>query len=203
MHTWHAVHEEEVIFKEFENFVPGACARQHEEHQRDELLMQRWNICLEALERGVGGKSAEMALVIIQKEIPDFLVDFEDHLQGEEMHLQRLGRKSICFDLQKDMIRRIWEMTPMKVWEEFLPFVVEHVPMHQQRVKFVRAYALWSLPERAQLIGRCIALGTDPAIWEKLVESVPEIAPPEGRRDGEDTTRDVCCLMLGCIDKGL
>lgn len=182
VHTWHAVHEEKVIFKEFENFVPGACARQHKEHQRDELLMQRWNICLEALERGDGGKSAEMALGILQKEIPDFLVDFEDHLQGEEMHLQRLGRKAICFDLQKDMIRRIWEMTPMKVWEEFLPFVVENVPMHQQRVKFVRAYALWSLPERAQLIGRCIALGTDPAIWEKLVESVPEIAPRGEKR---------------------
>jgi len=182
VHTWHAVHEEEVIFKEFEKFVPGACSRQHKEHHRDEILMQRWNACLEILEGGEVGKPTTMALDILQKEIPQFLIDFEDHLQGEEMHLQRLGRKSICYDLQKDMIRRIWDMTPIKVWEEFLPFVVQNVPMHQQRVKFVRAYALWSVPERAQLIGRCIALGTDPAIWEKLVESVPEIAPRGEKR---------------------
>lgn len=43
--------------------------------------------------------------------------------------------------------------------------------------QFVRCWAVWALPERAQLIGRMIALGVDPVTWERLVASVPEIAP--------------------------
>lgn len=33
------------------------------------------------------------------------------------------------------------------------------------------------MPERAQLIGRMIALGVDGPTWERLVAAVPEIAP--------------------------
>lgn len=176
-HQWHALHEEKVIFKEFEDYVPGSCSRQHGEHEHDEHLMQRWNNCLEVLESGKDFASMKKSMSILHREIPDFLESFEEHLQGEEKHLQRLGRKQLCFDLQKDMIRRIWNMTPSAVWAEFLPFVIENMPMQQQRVKFVRAFAVWSLPERAQMMGRMIALGVEPEIWERLVSQVPEIAP--------------------------
>lgn len=49
--------------------------------------------------------------------------------------------------------------------------------MHGQRVKFVRCWALWALPERAQLIGRFLALGLDGPTWTRLVAAVPEVAP--------------------------
>lgn len=65
----------------------------------------------------------------------------------------------------------------MEVWAEYLPFVVTNLPMHQQRVRFVRAWATWAVPERAQLIGRMLALGVDRPLWERLVSAVPEIAP--------------------------
>ena len=109
--------------------------------------------------------------------MPVFIDEFEAHLSGEEEHLQRAGRKHINLDLAKQMIRKIWDTTPVAVWAEFMPFVVANLPMNAQRVKFVRCWATWAVPERAQLIGRMIALGVDAPTWERLVQSVPEIIP--------------------------
>lgn len=38
--------------------------------------------------------------------------------------------------------------------------------------QFVRCWATWALPERAQLIGRYIALGVEAPVWERLVQQV-------------------------------
>jgi hypothetical protein len=173
VHHWHAVHEDKVIFATFEQYVPGSCDRQHHEHERDEVLMQRWAKMIEMIE---AGNDRSIVRSQLYTELKDFLADFELHLQGEEMHLQRLGRKQLNVDLQKAMIRSVWDMTPVDVWQIMMPWIVENAPMHQQRVKFVRAW-LWSVPERAQLIGRMIYMKCDPAIWERLVVAVPEIVP--------------------------
>eukprot|EP00887_Chlorella_sp_A99_P002932 scaffold24.g2932.t1 len=174
-HAWHAQHEESVIFKEFETYVPGLCGRQHGEHAEDEAKMERWGGLLEAAE--AGGKGADEASAVLAEEVPAFVDGFEAHLVGEEEHLQRGGRKHMNLDLQRSMLRRMWEETPPAVWAEFLPWVVANLPMQQQRVKFVRCWAVWALPERAQLIGRMIALGVDGPTWERLVAAVPEVAP--------------------------
>ena len=135
--------------------------------------MQRWAKMIEMIE---AGNDRSIVRSQLYTELKDFLADFELHLQGEEMHLQRLGRKQLNVDLQKAMIRSVWDMTPVDVWQIMMPWIVENAPMHQQRVKFVRAW-LWSVPERAQLIGRMIYMKCDPAIWERLVVAVPEIVP--------------------------
>ena len=186
-HAWHAEHEDKVIFKEFEKYVPGLCKRQNEEHEEHEVVMARWERMIQLLEKSLGlreevdglGTDSEDAdaVKVLQSEIPAFIDDFENHLVGEEKHLQRGGRKQMNFDLQKNMIRNIWDMTPMEVWAEFLPWVVSNMPMHQQRVKFIRCFAVWAVPERAQLIGRMVSLGVDAPLWERLIQSVPEIAP--------------------------
>ncbi|KAL4449458.1 hypothetical protein ABPG77_007102 [Micractinium sp. CCAP 211/92] len=176
-HAWHAHHEDSVIFKEFETYVPGLCTRQHDEHARDEEAMERWGGLLEGLEADPAGPGASQALATLQAEVPAFIDGFEAHLIGEEEHLQRAGRKQLCLDLQKGMLRRMWEATPPAVWAEFLPFVVANLPMHAQRVKFLRCWALWAVPERAQLIGRYVALGVDAPLWERLALAVPEIIP--------------------------
>lgn len=183
-HAWHAEQEDSVIFKEFDKYAPGLASRQHAEHEEHEVVMARWASCIETLESEAGASDAQ-ALDILKTQIPAFVEEFEGHLRGEEEHLQRGGRKHMNFDLQKDMLRRIWDATPIDVWSEFLPYVVNNLPMQQQRVKFVRCWATWALPERAQLIGRMIAMGVDAHIWARLIEAVPEIAPrgePHWRR---------------------
>ena len=183
-HAWHAEQEETVIFKEFEKYVPGLTKHSSEEHEEHEEVMARWAGCIETLESEEGSNDPKSLSVLVE-EIPQFLDDFEGHLRGEEEHLQRGGRKHLNIDLQKSMLRRIWDSTPPEVWADFLPYVVNNLPMQQQRVKFVRCWALWAVPERAQLIGRMIAMGVDSHIWARLVEAVPEIAPrgePHWRR---------------------
>ena len=150
--------------------MPGLCSRQHKEHARDEGVMERWAALLEAAEAGAqggdtGAKEAAQALGALRAEIPAFVDQFEEHLQGEEAHLQvggrggagqkavhrmgvkgnacavpmhmprhthadthasstahtprpcrvqRAGRKQMNIDLQKAMLRRIWEATPVR-----------------------------------------------------------------------------------------
>jgi tellurite resistance protein len=192
-HAWHAEQEEKVIFREFETYVPGFCSRQHDEHAKDEASMARWEEAIQIMESAAGLREmndkqddsslgdASAAVSSLQTEIPAFVDEFENHLQGEEQHLQRGGRKHLNLELQKQMIRKIWDTTPVDVLTEFIPWVVQNLPMHMQRVKFVRCFATWAVPERAQLIGRMIALGVDAATWERLVEAVPEIAPRGAR----------------------
>lgn len=143
--------------------------------------MERWGGLLEGLEADPAGAGAAEALAALQGEVPAFIDGFEAHLVGEEEHLQRGGRKQLCLDLQKAMLCRMWEATPPAVWAEFLPFVVANLPMHAQRVKFLRCWALWGVPERAQLIGRYVALGVDAPLWERLALAVPEIIPRGAR----------------------
>lgn len=183
-HDWHAEQEENIIFKEFEKYVPGLTKRAHDEHVEQDDIFDRLMGCIETLESDEGANDPK-SLSALKEELPKFLDEFEGHLRNEEEHLQRGGRKQLNIEVQKDMLRRIWDSTPTEVWAEFLPYVVNNLPMHQQRVKFVRCWAIWALPERAQLIGRMIAMGVDGHIWARLVESVPEIAPrgePHWRR---------------------
>ncbi|KAL4531957.1 hypothetical protein Ndes2437B_g02386 [Nannochloris sp. 'desiccata'] len=182
--AWHAEQEETVIFREFESYVPELCSRQHLEHAEHELVMERWAAAIEALEASSDPDSKKdnsatvtESLDLLMSEIPHFVVEFEAHLVGEEEHLQRGGRKHLNVDLQKQMIRKIWDTTPVEVWTEFFPFVVANLPMHQQRVKFIRCFAVWAVPERAQLIGRMIAMGVDAPLWSRIKLYVPEIVP--------------------------
>lgn len=173
VHQWHAIHEDKVIFATFEDYVPGSCDRQHHEHEQDEVKMARWGTIIDMIE---AGNHQPVLRNQLHKELKDFFAAFELHLQGEEKHLQRLGRKQLNVDVQKEIIRKIFEITPMRVWEIMMPWIVQNMPMHQQRVKFCRAY-IWAVPERAQLIGRMVYLRVEAPIWERIRVSVPEIVP--------------------------
>jgi tellurite resistance protein TehA-like permease/glutaredoxin-related protein len=192
-HAWHAAQEENIIFREFENYAPELCSRQHSEHAEHEMVMERWAAAIDTLEAsldlfsnnnnkkdhddGDSSDAVTTSIDLLMSEIPAFITEFEAHMVGEEEHLQRGGRKHINLDLQKQMIRKIWDTTPVEVWTEFFPFVVANLPMHQQRVKFIRCFAVWAVPERAQLIGRMIAMGVDAPLWSRIKLYVPEIVP--------------------------
>ena len=184
VHSWHAHQEDSVIFKEFETYVPGLAGQQRDEHEEHHAAMARWALCIETLESEAGSNNPN-ALETLKTQIPAFVDEFERHLCVEEANATRGGRKHLSFDLQKDMLRQMWNGTPIEVLTEFLPYIVNNLPMQQQRVKFVRCWATWGLPDRAQLIGRMIAMGVDSHIWARLIEDVPEIAPrgePRWRR---------------------
>ncbi len=44
-------------------------------------------------------------------------------------------------------------------------------PPSPQRVRYIRAW-LWALPERAELMGRWVALGVDSVMWTRLMVRV-------------------------------
>ena len=52
--------------------------------------------------------------------------------------MQGLPRKYLPLEMHKQIMRRCFEMTPAPVWAEFLPWVLNNLPMMQQRVRSER-----------------------------------------------------------------
>lgn len=105
-------------------------------------------------------------------------------MQGEEIHLQIIGRKYMPVEIHKQIMCDIWKSTPASVWEQYLPWIVNNLPTLGMRVKFLRCW-LWAMPERCQMIGRMIATNVDPVTWARLKQWMPELAPrgdPDHRR---------------------
>lgn len=174
-HTWHSKQEDEVLFKAFNDYFPGPSDKYITDHEEDRPVLDLLSTLIERL----GGEKEESYaddVVELQKQVSTFMAHLEEHLLGEEVHLQPIGRKHICLEVQKGIMRKMWDMTPSEVWSFYLPWIINNQPMMMQRVRFIRAW-LWVLPENAQLIGRMIALGVDPILWARLMEYVPEIAP--------------------------
>lgn len=67
-------------------------------------------------------------------------------------------------------------MTTPKEWAVVLPWMINNLPREQQRVRFLRAL-MWAMPERAQQVGRLVALGVDGIMWARLTVQVPEMVP--------------------------
>jgi hypothetical protein len=79
-------------------------------------------------------------------------------------------------ELQKQISRAVFEITPADQWEVIVPFIVNNLPRHLQRVRYLKCLA-WSMPERAQQIGAMVYRNTDAVMWERLRVEVPEIIP--------------------------
>jgi len=93
-----------------------------------------------------------------------------------EDNIKPVVRRYIAGPVQKKIMVDCWDDAEPSGWWEVLPAVVQNLPMHGQRVTFVRAF-IWAMPERCQQFGTIISLGVDPVVWERLTHSVPEIIP--------------------------
>eukprot|EP00759_Apiculatamorpha_spiralis_P039062 PhF_6_TR37925/c1_g1_i1/m.56672 len=104
-----------------------------------------------------------------------------DHVQWEEDHMQPLIRKYLNLDIQIKILQNVWSSVPLPVMEATLTTVISNLPMHGQRVRYIKAL-LWALPERAQEVGLWLyrGLASDPlgdAKYALIVQDLPEIAP--------------------------
>jgi hypothetical protein len=78
--------------------------------------------------------------------------------------------------LMKEVSRRVWEITPANRWEVIVPYMVNNLPRHEQRVRYLKVLT-WAMPERAQQIGSIVYRNVDAVMWERLRIEMPEIIP--------------------------
>ena len=120
-------------------------------------------------------------LPALKEAILDMANDMRDHMQWIEDHLQPLSKKTFNLAMHHEILKNVWRGTPLSVLEGTFVTVIRHLPMHQQRIRYIRCF-IWVLGERAQQIGRWLYLGLakDPlgdAKYEMILEDIAEIAP--------------------------
>ena len=184
LHHEHAEHEDSVVFREFERYFPDHARQWLDDHEQDRIFLadiRKKLVDLQAFTAGadgaVGEEDAKAIVSELQSKIPPFLEHFHEHLAGEEANLNPIGRKHIPLAVQKQLVKRLWEVTPAKAWAVIIPYVLENLPFIPQRKRFVKAL-LWGLgSERAQMLGTIIYNNCDAVMWEVLTEDIKEIIP--------------------------
>ena len=159
----HSRHEDDIIFKELDNILPGAQAAYESEHEE---LHKRLGALETSLKSGKG----------LGKAVHDCFEVTLPHLDNEEYNIQQLIRKNIPLALAKTLVRKIWETTDAKKMMEIVPWVINNLPREEQRIKYCRAW-MDAMPERCHQIGRFVYLGVSPSTWSVLRMFVPEMIP--------------------------
>lgn len=108
--------------------------------------------------------------------ITSFVKQAFENYDYVEDNIKPVVRRYVSGPVQKKIMNDCWDDAPPAGWWEALPAVVQNLPMHAQRVTYIRAF-IWAMPERCQQFGVMIALGVDPVVWYRLKKSVPEIIP--------------------------
>lgn len=112
----------------------------------------------------------------LHSSVSSFAQKAREHYDYVEYNIKPVVRRYISGPVQKKIMNDCWDDAPPMGWWTALPAVVQNLPMHAQRVTYIRAF-IWAMPERCQQFGTIIALGVDPVTWYKLKKSVPEIIP--------------------------
>ncbi len=102
--------------------------------------------------------------------------EFKAHLLFEEEHLQPILRKYVPFDLQKDIMQRVWVATPYNLWGVFIPWVLNNQYRVKQRTIFLKTLT-WAMPGRCQMIGLLASRGVTDTIWAQITQELPELIP--------------------------
>eukprot|EP00041_Stephanoeca_diplocostata_P019409 m.418837 g.418837 ORF g.418837 m.418837 type:complete len:1030 (-) comp21294_c1_seq7:310-3399(-) len=188
LHHEHANHEDLVAYKEFERFFPHHARQWLDDHEKDRVLLrdleQKINTLLafanstDGCDHGAVSESEATALVNELRDIlGPFVEHFLVHLDGEEENLNPIGRKHIPLAIQRTLVQRVWEVTPIAAWTVIIPYMLENMPRIPQRKKYIRSL-IWGLgPERAQQVGTIVYKNCDAVMWEVLAQDIPEIIP--------------------------
>mmetsp|Transcript_24281 Transcript_24281/g.32351 ORF Transcript_24281/g.32351 Transcript_24281/m.32351 type:complete len:987 (+) Transcript_24281:202-3162(+) len=175
VHEEHAKHEDEVIFKTFNDYFHEHALKYNDDHAKDKIKMEEWRLLINGiLEKTTADPSSVLSR--LQEELPPFFDHFEEHLKGEEDNLQPIGRKHLPLAIQKQISRDAFGITNAKKWEVMIPFIINNLPRHMQRVRYLQVLC-WSMPERAQQIGAIVYRNVDAVMWERLRVEIPEIIP--------------------------
>jgi Hemerythrin HHE cation binding domain len=177
LHEEHSKHEDEIIFKTFNDFFPDHAKKYNEDHNNDHLafaeMCTKINLVLDDMQPLDNRKHI---LNMLKLELPSFFDHIREHFEGEEDNLNPIGRKYIPLALAKEMSREVWKITSADRWEIIVPYIINNLPRHMQRVRYVKVLC-WSMPERAQQIGAIIYRNVAAAMWERLRSELPEIIP--------------------------
>jgi len=177
IHEEHSRHEDEVIFKAFNDLFPEQGKRFNDDHAHDRVLLARWRELLNTLlHPSAPLQSKQAAVAELQGALPPFIEHFLEHLLGEEDHLNPVGKRYIPLELQKRIARKAFEITSAERWEVLIPYLINNLPRHGQRVRYLKTLC-WSMPERAQQLGAIIYRNCDAVKWEQLRVELPEIIP--------------------------
>merc|ERR1712226_107659 len=177
VHEEHAKHEDEVIFKTFNDYFPDHAKKWNDDHTEDHKKLEHWRkLANDTLDTSLSGADRKMAMDELRDQLPAFMEHFKEHLLGEEDNLNPIGRKHLPISLTVQMARKVWDITDAKQWEIIIPFILLGLPRHPQRVRYLKVLT-WAMPERAQQIGAIIYRNVDAVMWERLSSAVPHIIP--------------------------
>lgn len=148
-----------------------------DDHAKDRILIEKWRHCCNTLlNTSTSAQEKTHMLNQLHVDIPLFLSHFLEHLQGEEDHLNPIGKRYIPLELQKQLARKAFEITSAEHWEVILPYLINNLPRTGQRVRLLKTLC-WSMPERAQQLGAIMYRGCDSVKWELISFEIPEIIP--------------------------
>ena len=177
LYTEHAKHEDEVIFKVFDEFFPGHASESSSDHERDHKIVEDLHAkALAAFVVSLPLEDRKESLADLKKSFPPFFESFLAHMRHEEDNLQPIGRKYIPLAWQKEMSQECFKLTGAVKWETLLPYIVLHLPRHMQRVRYIKSLC-WFMPERSQQIGAIVYRNVDAVTWERLRIEIPEMIP--------------------------
>jgi len=173
----HLTVEESVVYKVCSDYFPGHGKKFTMDHRDDRVLLVEWcELADIVLDARAMMRDRKEALDRLRGELPAFFSHLLRHFRGEEENLDPIVRKYLPLKLKKNMARDVWRITPAEKWEIIIPFVLVNLPMHEQRVRFLRSL-LWSIPERSQQVGAIVYRNVDAVMWERLRVEVREMIP--------------------------
>lgn len=177
VHDEHSKHEDEVIFKEFNDWFAKHAKKYNEDHEDFHAKIKQFrDSANQLLDASLPLEERQAALSKLQEDVPPFLDYFLEHLKGEEDNLQPIGKKRLPLEIQKQISRKVFQVTKAEDWEVIIPYIILNLPRHVQRVRYLKVL-MWSMPERSQQIGAMVYRNVDAVMWERLRVEVPEMIP--------------------------
>ncbi len=159
--------KKETCFPQIATFFPGHPDKAMK--MNDEMMESQKKVAAMVESTTQRGKDLSSAVESFEKQAVSTYDYVEDNIKP-------VVRRYISGPVQKKIMNDCWDDAPPEGWWAVLPAVVQNLPMHSQRVTFIRAF-IWAMPERCQQLGVIISLGVDPVTWYRLKKSVPEIIP--------------------------
>lgn len=177
VHDEHSKHEDEVIFKEFNDWFSEHAKKYNDDHEDFHAKINQFkDVANSLLDKNLSLDERQAALDQLKLDLPPFLDYLLEHLKGEEDNLNPIGRKYLPLAIQKQISRQVFSITSSDNWEIIIPYVIDNLPRHVQRARYLKVL-FWSMPERSQQIGAIVYRNVDAVMWERLRVDVPEMIP--------------------------
>lgn len=141
-HEEHARHEDLILFPSIESFWPGAPPLRSAgaEHQRDHADSHALRHSLDVLKSAdEPAERKAVALENLKLLTVSFTKHVVEHIDNEEDNLSGYQRKPHGCKLQKDLVKRMWEITPADRWRAYVDLLMNNVPLHQYRLAFLKS----------------------------------------------------------------